>query len=275
MTVNPGDVVTDYVSVSNLGTQPLTLAVYASDAFNTQQGGFDLLAADKPSVDVGAWVKFDVQTVTVPARGTSVVPFKLTVPQNAQPGDHVGGIVASRSRPGQDGAGNQVKVDYRVGARIYLRVQGTLAPKLEIEDLSVNYDSSFNPLSGGAMTVHYTVTNSGNVRLSAGQELSIKGPFGVGLKTVKLDDMPELLPGATHEGSATIDGVHPALRLSTEFKLSPVADGTDMPSISAISGSSGLWAFPVTIVAIVLIVAVLGYLNVRGLMRGFRAGRDA
>src|SRR5690242_3690967 len=41
----PGGVLSDRVEVSNAGTRPLVLKVYAHDAFNPRLGGFDLLAA--------------------------------------------------------------------------------------------------------------------------------------------------------------------------------------------------------------------------------------
>lgn len=264
LTLKPGDTVTDYVSVSNLGEQPLTLAVYASDAFNTPQGGFDLLPADQAPVDVGAWVTFNTETVEVPARGSVVVPFTLTVPLNATPGDHVGGIVASRSRPAADGSGNQVLVDYRVGSRVYLRVEGTMAPSLAIEDFKVDYQSAANPISGGDMSITYVVRNTGNVRLSGSQEITVKGPLGLALKTVTLDNMPELLPGAVHDGSVSISGVQPAVRVSAELSLQPIAPADqDVPQLVVVSQSGGVWALPLSIAAIVLAVVGLAVLRLR------------
>src|SRR5262249_8376221 len=115
----PGAAVTGPTQVSNASEGPLPLRVYASDAFNPRAGGFDLLAAGKKPVDVGAWVKVDQENVTVPGRGRSIVPFTLTIPANATPGDHAGGIVASLTTLQTNAKGDKVSVDQRVGARIY------------------------------------------------------------------------------------------------------------------------------------------------------------
>ncbi len=104
----PGSTHEDYVAIDNFSTTPQTFAVYASDAFNTAGGGFDLLAAAEKPKDVGSWVRFAKSSVRVPARSSVIVPFTVTIPDNATPGFHVGGVVASLSVPGVDSKGNQV-----------------------------------------------------------------------------------------------------------------------------------------------------------------------
>src|SRR5262245_13107227 len=66
-----GASVTDYLAVFNYGSTPLTLKVYASDAFNTGTGGFDLLAANAQPTDIGSWITMSAGEVTVPAKGNS------------------------------------------------------------------------------------------------------------------------------------------------------------------------------------------------------------
>ncbi|HEY0804273.1 MAG TPA: hypothetical protein VGD84_04385, partial [Pseudonocardiaceae bacterium] len=41
----PGAQISDHVAIQNFGTAPLQLHVYANDAFNTADGGFDIQAA--------------------------------------------------------------------------------------------------------------------------------------------------------------------------------------------------------------------------------------
>jgi hypothetical protein len=145
----PGTVIKDFVAVSNVSDIPLTLRVYAADAFNTSNGGYDLLAFGHPSTDVGAWAVPAKSSVTVPARSTTLVPFTLSIPTKASPGDHSAGIVASLSSEQVDARGARILVDKRVGTRIYLRVPGDLRPELKIDGLGSVFHQTFNPVGLG------------------------------------------------------------------------------------------------------------------------------
>src|SRR5262245_27389102 len=49
----PGNVVKDQVLVTNSSKVKETFKIYATDAFNTPTGAFDLLSADKKPIDIG------------------------------------------------------------------------------------------------------------------------------------------------------------------------------------------------------------------------------
>src|SRR5262249_22279235 len=134
-------VVHDFIGVANYGDTPSTFRVYASDAVNTPSGGFDLLRGDQKPTDIGAWVSLASSSVTVAGHSQVIIPFTLTIPGNVTPGDHVGGIVAALQTT-QQGA---LRVERRVGARIYLRVPGKLVPALAVTGLTSAYHGTVNP----------------------------------------------------------------------------------------------------------------------------------
>lgn len=173
--VNPGGQVKDAMVVANHGKSPLRLALYAADGYTTETGQLDLLTKDKKSVGIGAWVRADRDSVVIKPGKTAQIPFTVTVPSNATPGDHVGGILTSLKQSA-DAAG--INVDRRLGIRVKLRVSGALKPQLAIEDLHIDYSGTFNPFAKGDATVTYTVHNTGNATLSANQAASVTGPFG-------------------------------------------------------------------------------------------------
>jgi Bacterial protein of unknown function (DUF916)/Protein of unknown function (DUF2470) len=259
--LDAGGSLSDYASVSNLSNSPLTLRVYAGDAFTTSQGGFDLLAADRAPVDAGSWIKLESETVTVPPRDRLIIPFTLHVPANATPGDHAAGIVASLLRPGSDEQGSQVAVDYRVGSRVYLRVKGEIAPQLTIEDFRVTYTDGLNPL-GGDMLISYTVSNSGNLRLKADRSVAISGPLSVRLRNVDLEALPEMLPGSRLTFEHVIENVPPAVRLAAELDLRPRnADGSEAAGSDVLAGTAkgSVWALPLTQAALLAGLAVAAW----------------
>ncbi|MFY1636465.1 WxL protein peptidoglycan domain-containing protein [Solwaraspora sp. WMMB335] len=255
--LDPGATLTDYVAITNHSDQPITLDVYASDAFTTEQGGFDLLAADAEPVDVGSWVTFETRTVVVPSTSRLDIPFTIAVPDNATPGDHPGGIVASLAATGTDAQGNQVAVDHRVGARIYLRVTGELAPTLDVADLTMRYDRSWHPARGGPVIATFTVRNTGNVRLTGQAELSVAGPFGLARRSTVGDPLPEILPGDSFRTSVRIDDVLPLVRLRATLTVVPAAvtGETLDPAPATVTRHESMWAMPWPQLLVLLLVA--------------------
>ena len=95
----PGSVIKDQVRITNFTDKPITFQLYGADAYNTAQGGFFALQGlDEPQVDVGAWVTLPVTKLTVAPRTQADAPVRIRIPENATPGDHVGGIVALEHR---------------------------------------------------------------------------------------------------------------------------------------------------------------------------------
>jgi len=278
--VDPGGTVSDALVVSNHDTAPLDLDVYAADGFTTTSGQLDLVTRGTASVAVGSWTAADTGHVQIPAGGSATVPFTLTVPADATPGDYAGGIVTSLASPTQE---QGLSVDRRLGIRIHLRVGGTLAPALAIENLHIDYAGTLNPIGTGDATVTYTIRNTGNVRLSAGQAVSFTGPFGLfGHEASGVEPTPELLPGATWDVTASVAGVFPAFWLAATVNLTPElsadladASGT-VPAIAPVAAGASLWTVPWTLLILVVLLAgaVVGVLFLLRRSRRLRTIRE-
>ncbi|GAB1818181.1 WxL protein peptidoglycan domain-containing protein [Herbidospora sp. RD11066] len=243
----PGQTITDYVGITNLGTGPLTVNVYGTDAFITGDGSFALLTADRPPSDAGTWIALRATAHTIGPGERADVPFVITVPRDATPGDHVGGVVGSVAGDAISGDGQRIKVDRRVAARVYLRVQGPVRPMLSLESLKLEYDNPVNPFGGGAARVTYTIRNTGNVRLTADADISLSGPLGWRLGGTGLT-LPELLPGSTLTRTESIAGVFPAARLTAEVALSGEA---------AVTRAASVWSIPWLLVGALVVLAGL------------------
>jgi hypothetical protein len=249
----PGAVVRDFVAVSNVSESPLSLKVYASDAFNTPEGGFDLLAGGRPPLDIGAWTKTRDSAVNVPPRSVVIVPFTVTIPADATPGDHTGGIVAALTTEQTNAQGQKVAVEQRVGSRIYLRVAGDLRPELSVRELDASYTGPF--FGRGAATVRYLLRNTGNVRLGAKQSVQVTTPWGSTVDSEGIAPQPELLPGGAVVVQTKVSGLLPAGWLTATVHLDPVPPvGMPDPGLAAVEQDVSFTAVPwIVLIAIGLI----------------------
>ena len=274
-TANGGATVRDTVLVSNFGDQPLTLHVYANDAINTTDGGFDLRPSAEPPKDAGAWVKFDngkpFQTIAPKAK--LELPFTLAVPANATPGDHAAGIVAAVTMASTDGRGNRVNVEQRVGSRIYLRVTGDLKAQLSVTHASATYHGTWNPFGSGSADITYLITNTGNVRLGAAQAVHVTTPLGGTVRADGLKDFEQLLPGNSVRVTTHVKGIIPAFSATAHIDVDPKALYGDLdPQAVGTSGTAGMTPIPWTGLALLLVVIGFGYLWLRRRLRARRGG---
>ncbi|WP_448059557.1 WxL protein peptidoglycan domain-containing protein [Cellulomonas hominis] len=250
---DPGEVLTDGFAITNYGDETLVLRVYAADAFTTSSGQLDLLPAGEASTDLGRWVALGQDEVTVAPGAVVEVPFTVTVPADARPGDHTGGIVTSFVTTQ---AGTTVSLDRRLGSRMHLRVSGELTPALTVSEPVVTYHQSANPFGASTATVRYTVTNTGNARLTATEQVTVSGVGGVATATAPDGTLPELLPGGSLDREVQVAGVWPLVRAAAEVTLLPEAVGIGGGTVAPVAAAGSVWAVPWALLAVVALVVV-------------------
>lgn len=165
----PGSVLEDTVTVTNPGPKPRTVELSGADADNTRGGGSSL-ERGKPK-DTGSWITFAERKVKVPPRTRAEVPFSVSVPESAVPGDHPGAIVAREG--GRD-----------AGVRVHLRVSGPSLSALTVERAQAKGER-----------ISYDVVNRGNTILTPRLTVHAEGVFGTLLDRGPRKLPVELLPG--------------------------------------------------------------------------------
>ena len=261
---DPGGVIFDDAAVLNYSTSPLVLQIYATDAVETSNGGFGLLAVGQKPTGVGAWTTIpagdtavSVPPATATGPGVTIVPITVRVPKGTSPGDHAGALVASLQTVGTSSSGHII-LNQRVGTRIFIQVSGKLHASLSIVDLQAAYHGTANPLGSGSVGLRYQVRNTGNVDLGVSLSVLVDGPVGPGHQ-VDLGKISILLPGATVDERALVGDLWPAVRLTASVTASPTVIGsTNSRSLTPVTASVPVWALPLPLggVALILIVAV-------------------
>jgi hypothetical protein len=262
--LTPGKAYVDSVTVANYTAAPLTFHIYGSDAINTAGGGLSLRRRTDVQRDIGKWIELPYSLLTVPANSSKEVPFAIVTPQQATPGDHVGGIVAEQTQGTTSRAGSvPITVIQAVGVRIYGRVVGPLHPGLALREVSLSVNSSAAAQFGGSVGAHlgFTVVNSGNTVLSPRASVELSTPFGTAAQ--RRFSLNQLLPGSSVPFALNFPGVNAYGHLRAEIHVTTAE--------TTATGAATAWALPWALLAIILVLVVVLVLVIRNRRRRHRA----
>lgn len=257
--IEPGQHVQDAFVVRNTGDTRLTLAVAVADGFTTPEGVLDLRPLTDAPVDLGAWVVPEIAEVELAPSEEVEIPFTITVPVDATPGDHTGGIVTVMTTEGT------VRLEHRIGSRIHVRVPGEQVVALQAGSLEVSQPAQLNPVASGTATLQYSVRNEGSVRTLYTERVVASGPGGIG-SVEMVATVEEILPDSEIVRVVEVPGLWSLGYTDVRVELIPQAvDGEVAPAIVL---DGGVWSIPWGLVG--LLVLVIGAAIVIGMLRSRR-----
>ena len=205
--VEQGAPLDDRVRILNVGSDPVTIDVYAADAIPAFNGGFGFTAENQPTHDVGAWIHMAANRLQLPGHSSTVVPFRLVVPSGAGGGEHVGGIVAEPASAGNSGG---VQTKTRFAMAVYLTVPGTPtgspSPGQSPSRGGGGPTSPPTTVTVTKLTLHpdgrkicprVRYTNPTGAVIDPRARLTVDSPLGLGTKHLTIDKLGALLPGAS------------------------------------------------------------------------------
>ncbi len=262
--IGPGQRVDDNYLVRNTGSTAQVMTVFATDAYNTDDGSYGLLDTDATPVDAGGWVRFagGATSLEIPLEpgASQLVTFSVEVPADASPGDHAAGIVISVVSPQ-----GEILVDRRVATRLYVRVPGDLTASMTVSSISAEYSGGLNPFSG-TTTITFTLKNNGNVALEGALVAGVNTYFGIGSGTAVRGEVAEMLPGSTRTMSVAVDGVPQIGYLNPYVRIAPAVDeeAINPGPLREVSRDTAIFVTPWWLLAIIVIaLAVWGFLRLR------------
>lgn len=264
-TVKPGSTILDHVEIVNRSKQSAAFSIYATDATGTTpNNALTLLPAGKKPVDIGAWAAFPggaAQLSTIIPGGKAVIePFTISVPASATPGDHTGGMIASVGIPHKNSAGAMVVLYQRIAVPMELRVSGAMRAGLQVQSISAGFRDSVNPFGNGSATISYTVANTGNVRQTGTQVVTVTGPFGQA-QTARSAKLPTVLPGDSVRITVSVPGLFPDGSMTARVTVTPGWPPRTLPlalSAPVTSGSASLFAVPWSLAGLVVLLIAFG-----------------
>lgn len=172
--LDPGQTVSGefFVTNENGGTQ--TYFIGTQNIVSQDENGrpiFSELSGDDP-LEAAAWVVPSEDTVTLDVGQTAVIPYTITVPQNASPGSYFAAIFVTREadKATESGAG----VGFQVASTITLRVNGTAVEGLTVNEFATDRSVYTNRTLGFSVRM----TNTGTIHQRPVGIVSIADMFG-------------------------------------------------------------------------------------------------
>lgn len=200
--LSPGTVHEDTVAVENLGDSDLSLKIYAVDALTTTDGAFALENEDESKDEIGNWVNLSENELNLAAKEKKAVTFSIAIPEDATPGEHIGGIVIENAELQE---GELLNLKTRVGVRIYETVPGDIVKKINMEDIQVEgfYDSIWSLFY--EWKAKFKLANEGNTQAQPTIDIALSSSIFGEIMNSSQDLAGTIFPNKTVEQEINID----------------------------------------------------------------------
>jgi len=172
--IAPGTQATDTVEVVNNSDVTKTVLVYGADAVSSSGGAFACAQAVDEPLQVGKWIALEKNSVDIPAGGKTKIPFTITAPANAEPGEQNGCIVMQEKTGAviQNGIG----LSFRTAIRVAILVPGDIQKVLTPLSITTSHTAS-------NVIISPKIQNTGNVSLDTDVTASLRSLFGMTIGT--------------------------------------------------------------------------------------------
>jgi len=171
-TLEPGAVQEEGVLLVNNTKEQKILQVYAVDSMVSSGGAFTCRQMTEPKKDVGAWIELEKSEVTLDSGTSEIVPFAITVPQNAGVGEHNGCIVIQEKKEKVEGQTGMI-LSFRTGLRVAITIPGEIIRKIEIVGFTIESQKD------GGYLLKPSVKNLGNISIDADVQVVTRYFFGL------------------------------------------------------------------------------------------------
>jgi len=176
--MEPGDSIEEAILIVNNSDQVKTINVYPVDSQIASGGTFTCAQKLDLAVGVGTWIKLAEEKITLEPDSTKEVPFTISVPKNASPGEQNGCIAIQAEEPPQSTQQEGVTLSFRSAIRVAITVPGEITKNLVFSGpIATRQENSTIRMSAG-------LRNNGNVSLDADIRVELRSFFGNTIRRV-------------------------------------------------------------------------------------------
>ena len=246
----PGEILNEVINITNLSGDEKTYYFFTRDISGVRGAGTPIFAdanSERTGYELTEWITIEQTEVTLVPGEEATIPITITVPDNATPGSHFGGIFVSLEAPRfrQVGAG----VGFEVANIVSIRIAGDALETAQIRTFSTD------KLIYGATNVNFDarIENKGNVLIRHYGPLEIVNMFGETVANMTFNEsLGGVFPGTIRDFDMTWQEDSPGFgryvaRLSLVY-------GDSTSGQKSITSTVAFWILPMNIIGPALIV---------------------
>lgn len=260
LTANPGDKLSEVVSVFNSGNDDISIASTVENLKPMgEQGQVQVIGDSGEGLPtLKDWIKIKEGSFTLAKSATKNVTFNINVPGNAEPGGHFVTILFGTTASASGGTGSAVS--QKIGTLVLLTIAGQAKELAEVTKFSPAKKLYWN---NQTINFDLKIADKGNVYIRPRGFLTITDIFGRKVAQMEIDGK-NILPGATRQ----IPLEYKSKRFFGPYTASlALVYGNTNQNINA---TAGFWVIPWLSTSIVIVLLLLLITFRRRLWKAFR-----
>lgn len=242
------------ITVVNNGLSPVAMNVYVENfAASDIYGGVSFNTDTSPTYSALTWVKLSEKKLVLGSGQSQKIDYTIKVPENAEAGGHYAVIFFEPVHGVEQSAGSSVGVSQRVGALLFITVDGDITEAGQVlgastTDKCSGVQCSFKTApfrEWGPVPFVFQYENAGNVHVRVSGKIQIFNTFGKQVGEVPVAEKT-VLPGTTRQFEANWLREPLLGKYTARLTLTYGASNSEVRAITT------FWAFPWKLALLVL-----------------------
>lgn len=263
---DPGGYLERTLEVTNLSTDEQTYYLFVRDIIGVRDGNAPDFANENwepTGFEISSWITLPSEPFVLQPNETMVVPVQISVPEDATPGSHFGGVFVSIEPPRLRTIG--ASVAYEVASIVSIKISGDAVTNAQIREFSTE------KVIHGSTNVRFDirVQNTGNVLVRPYGPLEVYNMFGSQVfSKIFNENQAGVFPGTIRDFTDSWSDENPGFgRYQANLALIYETESGNRTTNATVT----FWILPMNIIGpagIALIVVILvGYFGVRFYVR--------